>query len=691
MSTRDDAGNKPRMSVGAWVARALRLTILARVALIGWGVLSIGPLLASGSQLTSNLFAVDQPVEFLLISMLLLLASLQCGYILTLVLNDAPSRMGDVSPSRSSSPRRRWRLVVALAMAVPGHVMLIDSFEGSQTITLWLAMAGTVAAALGINALTVFSGRRFAESALPKAWTPFLRALPTGITAGYINDHDGRTFLRSTHAMAFVLLLTLLVIYLTVGVVFAPDQQRTIQPPAIVYLLLLFMTLTMFLGGLAFFLDRYRIPLLLALVGLTLVNSFTAGPKLLPLHEISARPLANPESVVLRRAPNSDERFDRTLIVVCASGGGIQSCAWTANVLTWLQEDLGEDFTRSTRFYSGVSGGSLGLAYVLEALNPETGAMHAEYLDDVRAIASRRSLPSVTWGMCYPDFLRALIPWLPLVMNPYLDRGWAIENRWRHIQTEDWNTVVQTRWSDWVSGASEQGFPGVAFNSLDAKTGRRIVFSNVDIPHGDETVDAETVGMMDLGGAPDHFDLDIDIMTSARASATFPYVTPIATASLQTEVESTPTPELEPVAFADGGYFDNTGFLTAIEWLRAVLPTQSDQFDHIVVVEIRAFPRESQGEDKRGALESWTLGAVGPLLAVLNTRGTSQIARGEFELDLLRDRHETIKHVYFEPSDDRAWSLSWQLSNRQIEDLAAQRKHGYAEGLAKLKSALSLE
>src|SRR5439155_14785155 len=51
------------------------------------------------------------------------------------------------------------------------------------------------------------------------------------------------------------------------------------------------------------------------------------------------------------------------LVIVCASGGGAPAAAWTAKVLTGLQQEMGPEFIRSIRLISSVSGGALGSLY----------------------------------------------------------------------------------------------------------------------------------------------------------------------------------------------------------------------------------------------------------------------------------------------------------------------------------------
>jgi hypothetical protein len=60
---------------------------------------------------------------------------------------------------------------------------------------------------------------------------------------------------------------------------------------------------------------------------------------------------------------------------VAAAGGGIQAAAWTARVLTGLEEICAEKrpgrFVQSLKLLSGVSGGSVGIMYFVTACKLE--------------------------------------------------------------------------------------------------------------------------------------------------------------------------------------------------------------------------------------------------------------------------------------------------------------------------------
>src|SRR4029077_13539024 len=56
-----------------------------------------------------------------------------------------------------------------------------------------------------------------------------------------------------------------------------------------------------------------------------------------------------------------------TVVIVAASGGGIVASAWTTTVLQELRK-ADANFDRELRLISSVSGGSVGAAYYLSAL-----------------------------------------------------------------------------------------------------------------------------------------------------------------------------------------------------------------------------------------------------------------------------------------------------------------------------------
>jgi hypothetical protein len=125
-------------------------------------------------------------------------------------------------------------------------------------------------------------------------------------------------------------------------------RGQTLTAPALCYLLLLFTTLCWLLSSLTFFFDRYHIPVLVVMIRL----ASNWG-------NVSADHFYQTE--VPTRLPKGETSSPGSIVVVAANGGGIQSAAWTARVLTGLEQKCREqgcdkDFAESIRVISSVLG-----------------------------------------------------------------------------------------------------------------------------------------------------------------------------------------------------------------------------------------------------------------------------------------------------------------------------------------------
>jgi hypothetical protein len=348
------------------------------------------------------------------------------------------------------------------------------------------------------------------------------------------------------------------------------------------YLLLLLLLLGLLLQGLAFWLDRFHIPISLVVVLFSfLLYQLNQTDHFFSLNPAGAKPAGPPalptlgDAVGAWKLPSAsrpisaleDAPKDRkTLVVVTASGGGIQAAAWAARVLVGLHQRYGDRFTRSLGLISAVSGGSVGIRYYLDrwqddparpvfpadavAFEPNGRPARGSICD--RAMAS--SLEAAAWGLVFPDLLRTLFP-PALVFNRTDDRGGRLEDAWKtRLQSPD------ARLRDWGGRIRAGTMPVPVFNATIIETGQRFLSSPILGPG---------TGSSDPVAARELFDLypenRMRVSTAVRLSATFPFISPICRPS-KGECD-------EKVAyhFADGGYVDNEGMVTAIDWLSRVL------------------------------------------------------------------------------------------------------------------------
>jgi hypothetical protein len=148
---------------------------------------------------------------------------------------------------------------------------------------------------------------------------------------------------------------------------------------------------------------------------------------------------------------------------------------------------------------------------------------------------------------------------------------------------------------------------------------------------------------------------DVGVSTAARLSATFPWVSPMARAS---DGENK-----FRVHVADGGYYDNSGILTASQWLLEAADAISQHPVLFIVID------STPGSPAESKTWSWQRQAVGPVEALLSVRDSSQQSRAAFELDLvlkhLREAHLRINEARFLYPADQLTPLSWHLTPEQ--------------------------
>jgi hypothetical protein len=515
-----------------------------------------------------------------------------------------------------------------------------------------------------------------------------VRQQPEWIREGYCDESDLHPGLLT---VTFIALATL-VVYLSGYFAFFPENHTITgwwEPPALAYVLVLLMLLTWGLSAASFFLDRWRVSAALVIASIPFVLFFvhdldhyyglpeTSG-QIVPAAAVQtlARVAEPEERREIRTAFTERLRYFKTrhpdrepvVVAVAASGGGITASLWTATVLEGLQQDFGPAFADSLHFISSVSGGSVGTMHYVDGFRdgapPQPGAAVTR--------AARSSLSAVAWGMAYPDFWRAFS-----LRHPHrweIDRGWAMEQRWaREITGEPTLSL-------WRADTMKGWRPPVLFNATVVETGERLIMSSLHVntlpddctpaDDGSESSDCES-GL----AARTHFTLfgehDLKVVSAARLSATFPFVSPIARA----RVNGVDT----AYHVADGGYYDNFGVVTLIEWARKLVRLTPKPAEHpvkprLLIVEIRQSDSKALTGTPPKDRAGWTYATIGPLSTMLNVRQSSQATRNDLEIQLLTDwaasKGWTIKNAVFVLSQDSP--MSWHLSEEETNGIQSQ-------------------
>jgi hypothetical protein len=475
---------------------------------------------------------------------------------------------------------------------------------------------------------------------------------------GYFEEEQGDdprqpTTLRLApgHFRLVLYTVTFLTWYM-VNYVSAGEQRmptETSAYSALFYGLLSLLLLLYVLPGFAFYWDRYRIPVPLIVVGAVVFFYSAFGTD----HYYELNPA--PRQATNYNPPRLEEVYDswtfredkegkRTLVVVDASGGGIQASAWTAQVLTGLDERYGEPFSRSIGLISSVSGGSVGTMFYLinradievdgDRATPSDRVLSNEAIEQIRDVSRASALEATAWGIAYPDTMRAIFP--PAV-DETIDRGWAIEQVWRQrMRSPDTRQTDRSnlRLSDLGKAIRQNQLPIPVFNATLMESGQRLLISPVLSPEGSFT--EQSAGAVEF--LREFPDAEPRISTAARLSATFPYVSPAARS------DSNSSAHVAGYHVVDGAYVDNEGAVTSVDWINRLITyyNRGDKifdrpFDRVLLIRIQAFPKEISAESGRLPPSSpgWRTALLGPLDAMMRVRSASQTERGDLEIDLL--------------------------------------------------------
>jgi len=391
--------------------------------------------------------------------------------------------------------------------------------------------------------------------------------------------------------------------------------------PVISAIAVLFTLLAFIVCGIAFWADRHRIPVftLCILVLAALHLSFHSDEHLFHSKSNAHIVAVDPPTIFAHYADVvCHNQRPCPLIIVTASGGGIHAAAWTSTVLTELERQFYKNnpsfsFHDHLLLLSSVSGGSVGiLPFLREYYAPKAfdstrlpcppGVacdLDPIWIGQVRRAAACSSLGGVGWGLEYGDLFRLFAPevlsaarWVGFTsIDQLTDRSQTLEDTFaRNLKDKACNpaygedrfgsddgfqklTLAQMSQAAASSQIGVPRIPAFSFNSTVAETGGRFLFANYVNGHYGYPTFGVAPGQSWLAGYDNgkSAGLDLSLITAARLSATFPYV---SSAARLAEVDISP-----PQHYIDGGYFDNDGTSTAVEFLEQLFPPDrpSDQ------------------------------------------------------------------------------------------------------------------
>jgi hypothetical protein len=463
------------------------------------------------------------------------------------------------------------------------------------------------------------------------------------------------------------------------------QQTGTLGSMAIV---LLALALWVSFGSVLVYLGtRARIPILTLLLVLALVSSRWADNHVVPAVDGTA--------ALVPARPTVGEAFDRwsarlawaypdegphPVFVAATEGGGIRAAYWTATVLTALDDGI-PGFRDHLFAVSGVSGGSVGAAAYAALVTRQVDVPGS--LPRLRPAAQQMlahdALAPTLAAMSQQDFVQRFIPY------PFLpDRARALEGGWERAWRE--TNAGDDRFGRGFLGllrGRETRLPSFFLNATAVETGQRMIGSNCRFTREDF---AYALDPFAAGGS------DLRVSTTAHNSARFTYVSPAGTflRNPQGYPESPygcrPGKRCEHVV--DGGYFDNSGAITAAEIVQLIRrrPKPAGIAVQPYLLVIRYTPKDPPAVTS----ERWLNEALSPVRALLSTRGS----RAVLAVDQLVPQTDApvIEFRLIQYPDTVPMPLGWLLSLHTRGAIDAQMgKDAKENGPAMARVAALLE
>ncbi|MEH2108084.1 patatin-like phospholipase family protein [Nostoc sp.] len=558
-----------------------------------------------------------------------------------IILDNAAARFGVPSTIEISE---FWQYGIAIALSLYICIIAFDLSKEklNNNERQWGAFVGAILS-IGLLFFVSFIRQWLSSNAfLKKILTDIVAFISKHNTSGYINPQTGE--LSAGHLTAIAYFVIGVVIYVTVGLLFNPKSERNRpEAPALLYVLLITSMVTLVYGGATFYFDYFRIPVLIIFIVFSAlsyvafdVNHFFPVNKFKDSEDKKrgdSDPTNFPEILEKRL---QHQKGERTLVIICASGGGIQAAGWTVQVLSGLQELLGESFTKAIGLISAVSGGSVGTMYYLDRFNKNGFLEESEQekYDKTNSFyaATRDSLDAVGWGLVYLDLWRFI--GFPFLVSPKFDRGTAVETDWQGEMKEPKNIKTFGTWRKQIFDGE---IPIPIFNATLVENGWRFLITPVTFSKAPEKKYTDFNTLYEA--------YDMNVVTAARLSATFPYVSPICRSSVNIPNQN--------YHVADGGYFDNSGFVTAAEWLDEQLNEWSKtenslNVKRVLILQINPFPKSASTENVQGN-GGWFMATIGPLLAMFKVRDPVLASRNAKEADLLAKKWENKVDIQYFP------------------------------------------
>lgn len=578
--------------VSAWLGECAKYLYLSRVPLVGLILLTAFPIMATGSvrSLVIGAYDLGSFREALLVA-LSICAVVASTYLTAQIVWELSAKRYDfVLHKVSPTIRKLWISALGLALALNVIVAIRVSDKAA-----WPSILGGMLTGILISGLMArragWAKEKFGFQVLRDLVFGFM--ISVGLERGYVSyNSDGEPeTLEAGHTTALAFTVFLAAFYAILV---------QLEIPALVTVMMVIAMSVLALSAATFLFDYYRVPLLVGIVGYcALMARWWQNDhyyRVWPVEESARVTKITPRAIVTEAV-----RQNRPIVVVASAGGGIQSTAWTTATLSRIGDELeGVDFPGSVRLISGVSGGSVGGLFYAMAVDLK----EADRFKKTHEAAQGSGLERAMRGLLRDDVVRAIAPFFirngsNFPLGIYSDRGHELEKAWIESAEKQFpgvSTLGTATLSQWGADAMALRRPALIFNSTLVETGERFAISTVPTSRANP-------GSCEFA---ERYNADIAMTTAARLSATFPLISPTARPGPSRNAESAgyslPGPEFWPLFprggnylhAVDGGYYENSGIVAAVEWLDEAFSEMVHNGEplpkQVLFIELNAFP-----------------------------------------------------------------------------------------------------
>jgi hypothetical protein len=247
------------------------------------------------------------------------------------------------------------------------------------------------------------------------------------------------------------------------------------------------------------------------------------------------------------------------LIIVNSSGGGLRSTLWTFDVLQKLDRNFNGEFKKMIHLYTGASGGMIGASYFRElCLRAEQGEIKNIYAQKYSNQIGQDMLNRLAFSASTRDMFFRLLKFEYNGIHYPKDRGLAFEEQ-LHANT---NHFLDHSLGYYTKFENQATIPLMILTPTIINDGRRLLISSQSLrflttPSSYGGVYSKTNENIDyLSFFKNIHPEELRFSSALRASATFPFVTPMVS-----------LPSKPSVQLMDAGIRDNYGIKISMELL----------------------------------------------------------------------------------------------------------------------------